>query len=267
MDKDTKSKLQILSIRYLEAYRTLLDVDLSEALDSLPEKHQLSNQVFSFYTSVAAAYSSMIEGEPIEVDSYIKSQMKPGVFKKDYTKKTDDLLAAYQFAKTNPLNFENILKAHELLSAHFLRKTARGKLRHGMEFILGKDDKIVYVAAAPHIVKFETEKLFEDIQLLLSQKLDVEENFYFAAMIHLVFLKIHPFEDGNGRTARLLEKWFLSEKSGIKAWNIQSEKYYYHNLQTYYGNLDIGMDYEALDFGKCMPSLLMLVESLKSENH
>ncbi|WP_220392957.1 Fic family protein [Chitinophaga lutea] len=33
-------------------------------------------------------------------------------------------------------------------------------------------------------------------------------------MIHLVFVKIHPRADGNGRSARLLEKWFLAVKLG-----------------------------------------------------
>lgn len=183
MDNQPKTKLKIISANYIQAYQKSLVFNLSTAFAALSIKHQIP----AFYISIAAAYSSMIEGEPIEVDSYIKSRMKPGVFKKDYTKKTDDLLTAYQFAKKNPLDFKNILQAHELLSAHFLRKNARGKIHHGMEFILDKDDKIVYVAAAPNIVKWETEKLFDDIQLLLSEKLNVEESFYFAAMIHLVF--------------------------------------------------------------------------------
>ncbi len=263
MNEQSENKLQIIRPEYLVVFREQLPIDLSQAFETLPTKHQLSTETFSFYTSIAAAYSSMIEGEQIEVDSYLKSQIKPGVFKKDYTKKTDDLLAAYQFAKKNTLNFDNILKAHALLSVHLLKKAGRGRVRHGMEFILDNEDKIVYVAAHPDIVNREIENLFTDIKLILATELTIEESFYFAAMIQLVFLKIHPFEDGNGRTARLLEKWFLAEKLGIKAWNIQSEKYYYHNLQAYYKNLHIGIDYEALDYGKCLPLLLMLVEGLE----
>ena len=62
--------------------------------------------------------------------------------------------------------------------------------------------------------------------------LTIEETFYFASMIHLMFVKIHPWNDGNGRSARLIEKWFLAQKLGEKAWYIQSEKNYYQNHQT-----------------------------------
>ncbi|MFY8034754.1 MAG: Fic family protein, partial [Flexibacteraceae bacterium] len=89
------------------------------------------------------------------------------------------------------------------------------------------------------------------------------ESFYYAAYIHLIFVKIHPFADGNGRTARLLEKWFLAEKLGSKAWFLQSEKHYYNAHQTYYNNLRIiGLEYPSLDYEKALSFLLMSVQSL-----
>jgi Fic family protein len=128
---------------------------------------------------------------------------------------------------------------------------------------LNADGQIEYVAAAPNIVKNETEKLFFDINFLLNESISPNEIFYFAAMIHLVFLKIHPFADGNGRSSRLLEKWFLAQKLGDNAWFIPFEKYYYDHLQDYYKNVHIGVNYEALDYDRCLPFLLMLTKPIK----
>jgi Fic family protein len=76
-------------------------------------------------------------------------------------------------------------------------------------------------------------------------------------------VKIHPFQDGNGRTARLIEKWFLLEKLGEKANAIQLEKNYYKNLSHYYNNIKkIGLEYEDLNYRNSLDFLLMTVESL-----
>ena len=89
------------------------------------------------------------------------------------------------------------------------------------------------------------------------------EIFYYAALIHLVFVKIHPFQDGNGRTARLVEKWFLIEKIGEKATSIQLEKNYYNKLKSYYSNIrKLGLEYENLDYSKSLDFLLMTVKGL-----
>ena len=76
----------------------------------------------------------------------------------------------------------------------------------------------------PEMVKKEMDKLFEDIDLLIKSDLNPFEVFYYAAFIHLVFVKIHPFQDGNGRTARLMEKWFLIEKIGQIATSVSIRK-------------------------------------------
>jgi Fic family protein len=130
-------------------------------------------------------------------------------------------------------------------------------------YVSTPDGRIEYVAALPSQVKSEMDKLYSDIETLLAKDLKTEEVFFFASLIHLVFVKIHPFNDGNGRTARLLEKWFLSQKLGLKAWFIQSEKNYYQQHQTYYNNLRVlGLEYQELDYEKALAFLLMLPASL-----
>lgn len=53
------------------------------------------------------------------------------------------------------------------------------------------DGKIEYVAAMPLEVPTEMDKFYHDIDILLKLNLTIEETFYFAAMIHLVFVKIY----------------------------------------------------------------------------
>lgn len=224
---------------------------------------EISTNTFSFYTSVASVFSSKIEGEIIELDSYIKHKKFGIEFQPDYTKKVDDLYNAYSFAKENSLNELNVSKGHQLLSKHLVTKSFQGKYRTQNMFVTTDDGKIEYVAALPENVSNQMNLFFEDLNELLKIDLSFEEIFYYASLIHLVFVKIHPWNDGNGRTARLLEKWFLAEKLGKKAWFLQSEKNYYNHHQTYYKNLRIlGLEYENLNYSNALPFLKMLIGCL-----
>lgn len=258
-----KLPLQILSDALLPNFLKQIESGLESSFYALKEA-EISTADFSFYTSVAAVYSSKIESEDIELDSYIKHKHLGISFLPDYTKKTDDLYSAYIFAQQNQLTEASLLEAHQLLGKHLLLPKYLGKYRSANMFVTTPEGQIAYVATVPNMVGSEMQKLFEDISLLQSTTLSLAESFYYAAYIHLVFVKIHPFADGNGRTARLIEKWFLAEKLGTKAWFLQSEKQYYNAHQAYYENLgDIGLEYPNLVYEKALPFLLMAVQSLK----
>jgi Fic family protein len=254
-------ELYILRYDFFEAYLAGL---AGHAVPTLPEAAPLvfTNDTFGFYTSVASVYSSKIEGETIELDSYLKHRFQNISYRPDYTKKTDDLFSAYAFARDNRLHFRNVLKAHAKITKNFLSAPLRGRIRTHPELIIDKNGQIEYVAADPGIVQAETDKLFHDIQFLLESDLSAEQVFYFASFIHLVLLKIHPSADGNGRTSRLLEKWFLAEKLGQNAWFIPSERYYYTHLAAYYKNVHLGTAYETVRYDGCLPLLWMLPKAL-----
>ncbi len=255
-------QLSIIPIDLLAAYKLQVNIHLQSAFESLKDA-EISTDSFSFYTSVSSVFSSKIEGEEIELDSYIKHKKFGIEYLPDYTKKIDDLYNAYTFAKTNVLNKANISEAHKLLSKHFVALHLQGKLRTSNMYVSTPDGKIEYVAATPFEIQGEMEKFYSDIAVLLKQELSIVETFFFAAMLHLVFVKIHPWNDGNGRSGRLIEKWFLAQKLGDKAWFVQSEKYYYQQHQTYYKNLRLlGLEYPDLDYSKALPFLMMLPNSI-----
>jgi Fic family protein len=78
-------------------------------------------------------------------------------------------------------------------------------------------------------------------------------------------VKIHPFQDGNGRTARLLEKWVLLQKIGTKAAEVQLEKIYYKHIDAYCHNIrKLGLEYPELDYGKSLDFLLMTVNGIET---
>ena len=70
--------------------------------------------------------------------------------------------------------------------------------------------------------------------------------YYRAALAHLNFVAIHPFDDGNGRTARVLEALVLY-LAGYKAIDLVSlEAYFGRDTRSYYSAIadSLGHDYE-----------------------
>lgn len=257
--------LTILPTGLLEQYKKSFNKKLHQVFDQLHDS-DLSVASFSFYTSVAAVFSSKIEGENIELDSFIKHKRFGAEYQPDYTRKIDDLYEAYLFARQNNLTVQSLLQTHALLTRHILQQSKQGKFRTGNMFVVANDGGIEYVAADPAIVKKEMEKLGADIEKLLAAKMNFYEVLFFASMLHLVFVKIHLFEDGNGRTARLLEKWFIAEKLGARAWYIQSEKKYYDQHDAYYHNIrKLGAEYEHLNYDEALPFLQMLPGALSAD--
>lgn len=255
--------MKMLRLDLFPSYLVALPTDLREALRNFPQQ-RFQPEEFNFYTSVAVITSSRIEGEVMEVDSYLKHKIQNIDYLPELTEKPNDLFKAYVFAKENRLDQTKFLQAHRLISEHLLSEHLRGTYRNTEMVVMEhRTGRIQFEAATARILGDEMKQFWADIDSLLSEDLTVEEVFFYASMLHLTFVSIHPFSDGNGRAGRLLEKWFLSEKLGPVAWYIQSEKYYYDNVNEYYLNLNrLGIFYEQLDFTKAEPFLTMLPNAL-----
>lgn len=258
-----QDELQIVTSTLLTDYCGQVEPALLNIYRNL-QQSGLNTDTFNFYTSVSAVFSSKIEGENIELDSFVKYKRFHLEFLPDYTRKTDDLYNAYLYAQSTPCSRLAIEKAHKIITTHILPAHRQGRIRTGQMYVTTDDGRIEYVAVSPYQVSAELDKFYSDLARLLSAELTVQEVFYYASMLHLVFVKIHPFDDGNGRTSRLIEKWFLAEKLGEQAWLIQSERIYYLQHQTYYQNLRrLGLEYDTLDYTKALPFLTMLPQALR----
>jgi Fic family protein len=254
--------LKLLSPKYLHEYEAGLDMDWREAYKQLYLKEGFTAEDFEFYLITASVESARIEGNTLTLDDYLRNTQFNITSKPREMAEINDLLAAYHFAVNNRLTKKHFLQVHQLSSPTILPMVEQqGKLRQTNVGIFG-NGRLIYMAIDHKDLPAEFDKLFADIQTLLKQDLPYQEVFYYAAMIHLVFEKIHPFADGNGRTGRLLEKWFLAEKIGTAAWSIPSEKYYMAHRPDYYKALGIGLDYYSINLDLCLPFLWLLPKVL-----
>lgn len=253
-------QLNILRQDLFDEYKKQLKVDVESAFASIKRKPQTLED-FKFYLANSAVHSSNIEGNTVSFDTYLKATEFSLHLKTKEIKEIEDLIAAYQYARENELTFDNILKAHEIFTSSLLVKKERGKIRK-VNVGVRSNGRLIYLAVEPENIRQELEKLFADISILLKTKLTTTEVFYFAALIHLVFVNIHPFVDGNGRATRLIEKWFLAKKLGEISWFITTEKNYWDNRSTYYKNLQLGVNYYEVQYEMSIPFLSMLPNSL-----
>lgn len=254
-------EIDITETKYLAEYHQLVGYKI----DHLIQSHDFGEQQieFGYATQTSAVYSSNIEGNTVDLNSYMNYQLSKEKLKPTKEiEEIDNLVRAYEFAQSNPLNEKNFLKCHEVFSKTLLIKSNRGKYR--MEKVGVYDERgLVYLAIEPELVEGKMKILFNGVQSLLKEQLSNEETFYHASLLHLKFAHIYPFRNGNGRGARLLEKWFIAEKLGDHFWKIPSEKYYRDHRDDYYEHINLGVNYYELDYDRCLPFLIMLPKCLE----
>ncbi len=253
--------MRLTERRYLDTYIRTIGHEIPRLIQNYDFSENKGG--FDYLTKSSAVYSSNIEGNSIDLNSYMNYELNKDKFKvgKEILE-IEDLIEAYEFAQNNNLNEKNLLTCHKIFSETLLIKSKRGQYRIEHVGVFGKSG-LAYMAIEPEFVKHEMKTFFQDIEELISSGLNEKEVFYFASLIHLRFTHIHPFRDGNGRAARLLEKWFITEKLGHDFWKISSEEYYKVNQARYYETINLGMNFYELNYDKCLGFLEMLPNCLK----
>jgi Fic family protein len=255
-------QLNYIPTQQFKPFNAALDKGLTACIKSLKDK-EFTAQDFKHYMTASAVASSQIEGSTLDLNSFFVA--KTNKINNKEVKEINNLIKAYQFAKNNPLTIKNLLHCHKIIAASFTNVTAKqkGNFRQ-IQVGIRSNYGLVYVAVEPQYAQAETTKLFNDIDILLNQNISIKEALYYAGYIHFLFVKIHPFADGNGRVTRLLEKWFLSQTIGNIAWGIHSESFYWNNRNDYYKNLNVGLNYyETLEqLNNTTPFLLMLPKAV-----
>lgn len=249
--------MHILTSKYLPKYQE----NLKSFSDSIWAFLESSRELdFCYLIASSSVYSSNIEGNTLDLNSFQNARLTWNKTKD--VEEIEHLIRAYEYAQEKKLDEKNFLSTHSLASKTLLIDSLRWRYRQDKVWVFGKNG-LIYLAIEAEYVEKKMHDLFQDIATLSKQSMGEEEIFYYASLIHLVFVHIHPFADGNGRSARLLEKWFLTSKLGKEYWKLPSEQYYKENRDIYYNNINLWVNYYELDYEKSLPFLFMLPESLK----
>ncbi len=186
---------------------------------------------------ISAHASTSIEGNPLpltEVKRIIKS--KPEHIRDterevlNYNKALEELNASIKQGSVI-LNLDLILKIQGIITNGLVAEFYSGKLRQG-EVVVNDPiaRKLAYLPPDHQDVPYLMDDLFAYIDAN-EKKIDP---LILAGIFHKQFVIIHPFMDGNGRTARLVTKAILANL-GLDTFNLFSfENYYNSNVTKYF---------------------------------
>jgi Fic family protein len=188
-------------------------------------------------------YSTMIEGnrltqeqvaKVIEKDQHFPGRERDQSQVKGYYAALDE--AERMAEKGDPITEATIQKLHAMVSGGGKTRVKPTPYRDGQNVIRDSQSrKIVYM---PPEAK-DVPKLMKQLVAWLNRADDLPVPIK-AGLAHYQFATIHPYYDGNGRTARLLTTLVLHLKGYDLKGLYAPEEYYAQNLAAYYEALTIG---------------------------
>lgn len=147
--------------------------------------------------------------------------------------------------KKKPITERVTLRIHKLVTDRTLPEEQSGYYRKGPVYVvrrrMGMPDETIYTAPDAKKVPQFMKDLIEWIQK--SDK-DAVNPIIVAGIAHAEFAAIHPFADGNGRTARALATLILYQRGYDFRRIFAVEDYYNKDRPRYYKAINAGRTYE-----------------------
>ena len=224
------------------------------ALKELPILPRQAHQFEIELTRRSIFSTAAIEGNPLqqrEVSEIIESVSDEN-FLEIKKREIHNLKRAYDKISSIKAGAKFTLSESFIKEIH---KTVTYKLNYD-SFIPGSyRNHIVKVGDKQHGGVNTPPKCLKDIQNLMGEYIkwfnsDVIQELspiIRSAIAHYYLALIHPFADGNGRTARLIESAILRE-SGIKYLPIMLSNYYYKEIDEYFISISLSRKSKAYDF-------------------
>lgn len=214
-----------------------------DRLNAISIPHHLSNQ-FRKNTKKRSSYASnKIEGNPLTllqaekaIDSSSRHFLKPEQEIRNYYLALD--LLEKKLSANSPITMDLLLEVQkQICEGESQEKIGlRGAMPPGVLFAVWNEN------GTPAYIPPE----WQEVPSLLNSLLDYlsssdDHPLLKAAILHYEIVTIHPFEDGNGRTARILSSYYLS-LTGYGFKNIGSlEEYMSYNIEEYYDSIQMGL--------------------------
>ena len=186
-----------------------------------------NNRIRSIHSSLAIEANSLSLGEVTDI---INGKVVLGDQKE--IQEVKNAYKAYEKIKEyNPVSIEDLKEAHRIMT--FLILDHAGEFRRGNEGVFDENDNCFFIAPKPDMVAPLIDELFN----WMRQNIQTINPLIISSVFHYEFVFIHPFEDGNGRIARLWQNVILANyedifeyipiESQIKSW----QKEYYNIIQ------------------------------------
>lgn len=189
---------------------------------------------------ISSHTSTSIEGNPLSltvVKEIIKNQPKNLRSSEQEVLNYNEALLELKKSLEKPLssfNLNLILSIHKKVILKLVPKNQLGKLRKEPVFVNNPQTNITIYW--PPDFK-DVKKLTNDLINFINSNKNLVDPLIIAGIFHKQFVIIHPFMDGNGRTARLITKFLLADL-GINTFNLFSfENYYNKNVSNYFNNV------------------------------
>ena len=169
-----------------------------ESLNRYPELRRKS-RIRSIHSSLAIENNQL---SLFQVEDVINGKMVIGE-QKDLQEVKNAYEAYEQIDKVNPYSVDDLKKIHGILT--FLIEKDAGKFRNHGEAVY--DGNIQIFMAPPHKM---VPTLMDNLFNWMIENKDKVNPLILSSVFHYEFVFIHPFHDGNGRTARIWQTAILS---------------------------------------------------------
>jgi Fic family protein len=234
---------------------------LKETTKMLPITPEVMKTLRETTRLQSAHYSTRIEGNRLsqeEVEQVIKKHKHfPGRQRDE--KEIKGYYSALEWLENNlekPLGEVTIRKIHALIENGGNRKIKPTGYRDGQNVI--KDSVSGTIIYLPPEAKDVPVLMTELVEWIESEKSRFPCPIV-AAVAHYQFVTIHPYYDGNGRTARLLTTAVL-HRGGYGLRGLYSlEEYYAQDLQSYYNAISRG-EHHNYYFGRAEADITPWIE-------